>query len=95
MSNLPEISNYGEYQSSNYGAHTLRVDVGTKLTLWYSYDTVIAFSDGSRTFVSQNVWSTTTGKHLNWIDGGDKSKRIPYEEFKAKLESYLKELNLL
>ena len=95
MGNLPEISNYGEYSSSNYGAHTLRVDVGNKLTLWYSYETVIAFSDGQHRFVTENQWNVTTGKHLNWIDRGDKKSRLPYAEFTLKLENYLKELNLL
>lgn len=93
MSNLPAISNYGEYSSSNYGAHTLRVDVGS-LTLWYSYDTVVAFRGKNGRVVSQNVWGTTTGKHLNWIDGGNKSTRIPYDQFVEQLQSYLKELGL-
>ena len=95
MSSLPKISNYGQYSSDNYGAHTLRVDVGNKLTLFYSYETVVAFSDGKNRFVSQNKWGVTTGKHLNWIDRGNKENRLPYDEFKTKLENYLKELGLL
>ena len=31
--------------------------------------------------VHQNDWSNTTGKHLNWIDGGDKSSRVSADEF--------------
>ena len=42
-------------------------------------------------YLSENVWSTTTGRHLTWIDGGSKEakeSRIKYNDlleiFKAK-----------
>lgn len=91
MTDLPAISNYGEYSSSNYGAHTLRLDIG-RLVLWFSYHTVVAFRFEGHRYVSQNVWGATTGKHLNWIDGGDKRYRLPYEQFTEKLQSVLKSL---
>lgn len=66
---LPSISNYGQYSSDNYGAHTLRVDVGP-LTVWFSYRTPVAFrAPGVGKVVRQNEWGPTTGKHLKWIDG--------------------------
>jgi len=66
---LPTISNYGQYSSSNYGAHSLRVSVGP-LTVWFSYRTPVAFSaPGIGRVVHKNEWGTTTGKHLKWIDG--------------------------
>lgn len=78
---LPSISNYGQYSSDNYGAHTLRVDVGP-LTIWFSYKTVVAFHvSGHAKVVHQNDWGPTTGKHLNWIDRGDKASRVPAEQF--------------
>lgn len=78
---LPSIESYGNYSSSNYGAHALRVDVGD-LTVWFSYKTPVAFVKlGSKRVVRQNDWSTTTGKHLNAIDGGDKKARVSGEEF--------------
>jgi hypothetical protein len=83
MSNfgLPSISNYGEYSSDNYGAHSLRVDIGP-LTVWFSYRTVVAFRvDGNDKVVHANDWGRTTGKHLNWIDRGDKKSRLSAEEF--------------
>lgn len=54
--------------------------------LWFSYSTLIGFvkrngSGAGKRFVSENCWSTTTGKHLNAIDGGDKKSRLPREEF--------------
>lgn len=78
---LPTIESYGNYSSSNYGAHALRVDVGD-LTVWFSYKTPIAFRKlGADRVVRQNDWKQTTGKHLNAIDGGDKKARVSSEEF--------------
>jgi len=57
-----------------------------KKTLYYSYETIIAFRDEHGLTISKNVWSMTTGKHLNYICT-DKSLRIPYEQFKAKLNA--------
>ena len=78
---LPEFENYGRYESNNYGAHTLRVRVGA-VTVWFSYSTPVAFLvDGGRKVVRQNEWGQTTGKHLNWIDGGDKASRVDSATF--------------
>ncbi len=57
-----------------------------KITYYVSYKTVVAFEtrdDGL--IVSRNVWSNTTGKHLNHIDSGNKKDRLPREEFKRRL----------
>jgi hypothetical protein len=79
---LPSWSSYGDYKSDNYGAHTLRFDIGG-FTLWYSYKTLVAFrAPGHPRVVSENVWTVTTGKHLNMIDGGDKKSRVDHETFK-------------
>jgi len=77
---LPELSNYGNSSSSNYGFHTVRVDVGP-LTIWYSYKTPIAFRVlGKERVIRQNDWSTITGKHLNLIDS-NKANRVGGERF--------------
>jgi len=44
--------------------------------------------------VSENAWSVTTGKHLNWIDYGAKDRRIPNNEFQMKLRILLEKLDL-
>ena len=80
--------NYGDYSSNNYGAHTQQVDIGN-LRLWFSYDTVVAFHDNDGRKVCENCWQQTTGKHLNWIDGGDKKSRLPYDEFNELLNEAL------
>jgi hypothetical protein len=73
---MPTIKSYGDYSGSgNYGAHCLRVDVGP-LRVWFSYETPVAFhKDGGEKVVRRNDWSTTTGKHLNLIDGGGKAQK--------------------
>ena len=59
------------------------------VTFYMSYDTCIAFSSiPTGLVVHDNIWSTTTGAHLNAIDGGsiaDKAKRVNSEEFAAKM----------
>lgn len=89
--NLPKITTYGEYKSGNYGANSLLVSVGN-LDLYFSYQTVVAFRGADGLKVRQNDWSTTTGKHLNWIDGGDKDakkKRLAGQEFETLLNTEL------
>lgn len=53
---------------------------------YQSYRTFVGFYDresGERC-VAQNVWESTTGKHLNYIDNGDKSERLPRREVVAR-----------
>lgn len=86
--NLPTISSYGNYESDNYGAHTLCVDFDN-FRLYYSYKTIVAYYDLQDGLVcSENVWGTTTGKHLNWIQS-DKKKRVKSEQFDTMLKSML------
>lgn len=88
MQGLPTIRSYGDYASSNYGAHSLEVTIGL-LTVYFSYRTPVAFhtpADG--TVCRVNSWGVTTGKHLNWIES-DKSKRVPSEEFERRFGEVL------
>ena len=84
MSNqLPTISSYGQYSSGNYGAHTLCVEM-PGVTVWFSYQTPVAFrvfGPEARFVVRENDWGPTTGKHLKWVDGGNKKDRVSGEEF--------------
>lgn len=57
------------------------------VTYWFSYTTCVAFEVGfSGPVVSENIWSQTTGKHLNAIDQGDKKSRLPYPQFLVRLK---------
>ena len=55
-------------------------------TYWFSYKTLVAFRVGAVKVVHKNVWSNTTGKHLNEIDGGDTANRVDTEEFERRLK---------
>lgn len=64
------------------------------ITLYYSYDTIIGFcTPNTGLCVTENVWGTTTGRHLNMIS--EKKDRIPREEFKKRLESIVLDINIL
>lgn len=86
MTNFPSWETYGNYSSENYGAHALKFWTPDGRIVWFSYKTPVAFKgrDGKR-LVRQNDWSTTTGKHLNAIDGGDKKNRVIGEVFERAL----------
>lgn len=56
------------------------------LKLWFSYNTVIAFEIGDNgTIVSENVFSQTTGEHINAIQS-DKAERFERLEFESRLK---------
>lgn len=92
---LPTFTNYGDYKSENYGAHTLRFKLGA-ISVWYSYQTVVAFQVGvaGKLRVLNYTGSRTTFKHLNMIDGGAKGLRLSQEEFQTlwdnEVRPYLK-----
>ena len=94
MEKLIKKWNYGNYSSSNYGSHTQAIQVG-RLSLFFSYDTVVAFrSSGHMMVVCENVWSSTTGKHLNWLEQ-DKKARVSSEKFDVELKAVLKQHDLI
>lgn len=59
-----------------------KIETG-ELTLYYSYETLIAFEKNGKLTIRQNAWKTTTGKHLNYIDD-DKSKRVDKDTFERE-----------
>ena len=75
-------SKFGKYNVNN--ALVLSVN---DLRVWFSYNTIVAFSTPKAGIVcSENNWGVTTGRHLNAIQP-DKKKRIPYEKFKKKINN--------
>lgn len=81
------IRSYGEYSNSNYGAHCMEVTLENGDSLYYSYNTLIAFTYDYKLYISQNCWGSTTGRHLNFIDR-DKSIRLKREEFESLFDKY-------
>lgn len=59
------------------------------VTFYMSYNTCVAFNSVlTGLVVHDNIWSNTTGAHLNAIDGGSllaKTKRVNAKEFALKL----------
>jgi len=55
----------------------------------FSYSTCVAVTNADgRWVVRENDWGPTTGKHLNWLDDGNKTLRLPggvFEEVLLKL----------
>jgi len=85
MKKLPAFKTYGNYSSSNYGAHCLVFSIGQK-EIYFSYQTPVAFyTPGTGLVVRENSWGPTTGKHLNAIDSGRKNERISGAEFEQRL----------
>ena len=59
-------------------------NIGDK-TIYYSYNTTVAIKTPIDTYVSENVWSITTAKHLNRIEeltGSNKEYRMKYKHFR-------------
>ena len=88
---LPAIFNYGQGRSKQH--NTIAVVVGG-VTIYFSYETPVAFmAPGIKLVVRENDWGPTTGKHLNWIDGGSpdrKAERVGGERFKTLLAEAVK-----
>lgn len=66
-----------------------------RMLLYFSYNTIVAFKTpktGLR--VCENIWTTTTGKHLNQIDGGDKKNRLNSEKFNEELDQLLARIDV-
>lgn len=65
------------------------------MRVWFSYETPIAFAGpGYPRTVRENDWSVTTGKHLNYIDDGNKSARVTGEEFERRLRDSMEQARL-
>ena len=83
------IGTYGNYSYNTSGSYQKsraskwKDDLG--IIYYKSYSTIVAFEyPGHQLVVRDNVWSTTTGKHLNWISS--KKYRLPSDKFEAELK---------
>jgi len=55
------------------------------LTIYLSGTKIVAFQERKqRIIITENLWGSGSGLHLNQIDS-DKGHRIPYSEFRKKL----------
>lgn len=74
-----EVWKYCENSGNNIAVRIKNVSV------YFSYKTVVAIKVDDELFISDNVFSTTTGKHINAISP-DKSIRISRDRFEEMLE---------
>lgn len=72
-----------------------RISVGDLITVYVSYETVVAFRGPKGLRVIKNYWGPTTGKHLNWIDDGSKEERLDSEQFEAEYRQALEACGLI
>ena len=78
------------YSNSNYGANTMAFRDLKNNVYYFSYKTMVAFKPAGKDIkVIQNYWGSTTGKHLNWIDGGNKKERLGKFEFNLAYNMFL------
>jgi hypothetical protein len=62
------------------GPNCQKITLGS-LVMGFSYETIVMFSTpATGTVVCENIWSRTTGKHINMLAGAQTS-RTPYDEF--------------
>lgn len=64
------------------------------LSLVFSYATLVAFRDEDGWHVSQNVWSTTTGKHINQ-ETPLTAERLDYDVFQEHVKQLQKRLEAM
>lgn len=73
-------------------ASNLKVQI-KDLTLWISYETIIAFRFNSKMVISESIWNKTTSKHLNAISR-DKKIRVNHSDFEKQLSELLDSLQI-
>lgn len=60
--------------------HLNEIVINKETFFYFSYSTCVAFQIDNQLFISENVWSTTTGKHLNRINR-DETIRMNHDDF--------------
>lgn len=60
-----------------------RIDIND-ISFWFSYENCVGLRINEKCYVSKNIWSTITGKHINQIAG----EQISRQEFLTYLQSF-------
>lgn len=77
----------GNWEGKNEDNFT-RIDINDT-EFYFSYDTIVAFRNRQGQLrCIKNYWSTTTGKHLNYICPNH-SARLEKDQFQAELDELL------
>ena len=64
---------------------------GGTLRIYFSYETPIAFvSSSGKAYIAKNIWSRTTGKHLNMVKNiVSDPEEIDFEELLRIIKLYI------
>ena len=70
-----------------------KINLTSNIEIFYSYQTKVAFKINNQLFISENVWSVTTAKHLNWIEDfcgvARKGSRLGHKDFLKHLQKHI------
>ena len=70
-----------------------KINLTNNIEIFYSYQTKVAFKINNQLFISENVWSVTTAKHLNWIEDfcgvPRKGSRLGHKHFLKQLQKHI------
>ena len=87
---MVSITSY--YGNSASAQNNAKVVTTNGVKFYYSYETIVAVEPlNAALIIRQNDWSTTTGRHLNAIDGGSKAakaQRLSSEQFMDAIKQY-------
>lgn len=61
------------------------LEINQDLSIWFSYETPIAFKLHNNFVVSENLWGNTTGKHLNSL--------TVFKDLRLSRQDFLQELS--
>lgn len=78
-----------DFYNNNTAKNAPRLTING-VQFYFSYSTVVAVRYNGNLHVIQNYWKHTTGKHLNWIDGGNKTDRLDDDAFRVKIDEAMK-----
>lgn len=82
------------YNPKSEQANCIHIDLD-HVELWFSYHTLVAFRIiGEQLVVRENNWGITTGRHLNWIDGGSDEARRNRLDSASFEKAFLKTVNI-
>ena len=81
------------YYMPNESANAICVDLDV-IRLYFSYDQIVAYwTEEDRLIVSANVWSRTTGKHINQLmKRPGHNTQVPVAEFSSRLHTLMRRM---
>ena len=94
MKKMISFRNENENSAGNFNSVEIKW-----VRFYFSYQTCVCIKlreqfNGEYWFAIQNQRWATTGKHLNWFDGGDKKSRLTPEKFQEVYEEACRQIGI-